>query len=503
MGTKLNEFLNAIHEIYDLEQAARLLTWDKEAIMPSAASGSRIQQIATLRSIIHQKLTSPEYTDLLSAAEEEQVAAGYESFEASLLRYCRYIYDRQIKLPNEFIKRSSETSGNARNEWAAAREKNDFQHYAPWLKKIVDLCQEKATLLGYEDEPYDALIEDYERGITTRQIDALFTELSKELVSLREKLDTSSIKIDTEILKGTFSISKQQELVMRLVQEIGYDLSKGYIASSVHPFAMSLTPNDVRITNRWNENYIITAIFGGLHEAGHAMYEQGIEEEFARTPLCGGVSLGIHESQSRFWENIIGRSKGFWNKHFSLLQEFFPEVFKSSTVIDFYRAINSIHPGCIRVEADELTYNLHIILRYEIEHAFLKNEIDVTEAKDIWHEKMKSLIGVVPSSDREGILQDIHWTSPSFGYFPTYTIGNLYAAQFFDTAINQNKDIASECEQGEYTTVRNWLKENIYTYGKKFTPKELLQNITSSELSVTPFVNYITKKLTDIYLSEA
>ena len=386
MGTKLKAFLETVNEIYDLEQAARLLAWDKEAIMPQAATFSRIQQIATLRSLIHEKLTSEKYYEQLKEVEIEVKTAEYESFEACLVRYCLYVYEKTSKLSTDFVKHSSETGGFARNEWGVAREKNDYKHFAPSLEKVVAVCKEKAELLGYEEDPYDALLEDYERGITTKEVEELLDQLCGALVELREKLESSNSKIDTKILYGKFETEKQQELSIKLAQEIGYDLSRGYIATSVHPFAMSLTPNDVRITTRWNEKYIGTSVFGTLHEAGHAMYEQGVSEKYARTSLCGGVSLGIHESQSRFWENIVGRSFGFWKGRFKLLQNYFPDAFTAFNATDFYHAINHVHPGCIRVEADELTYNLHIILRFRLERALLSGELDTKDAGQAWND---------------------------------------------------------------------------------------------------------------------
>jgi carboxypeptidase Taq len=333
----------------------------------------------------------------------------------------------------------------------------------------------------------------------TAEVRAIFNAVKEELIPLRQAIEERGTRVDDSIVHQSFPIARQKEFARYIADAVGYDFSRGHLGTVVHPFATSFSRNDARITTRWYANFLNPSLFGTLHESGHAMYEQGTHPDLARTPLARGTSSGIHESQSRMIENIVGRSLGFWQAHYPKLQELFPEQLNRHDVVDFYRAVNKVQPSYIRVEADELTYNFHIILRFELEQAMLNGDLAVADLPTAWNEKMQELLGVVPPTDSEGCLQDIHWSRPGFGYFPTYALGNLYAAQFYEAAVSQNPTIAEEMAQGKTDALVTWLRENIHEHGRKFTPAELVQKATGGPLTHEPFIRYVNKKFSEIY----
>ncbi|MEZ4516541.1 MAG: carboxypeptidase M32 [Chloroflexota bacterium] len=418
---------------------------------------------------------------------------------ASLLRLLRRTYDDASKLTPDFVARSSNVGGQAHVAWVKARAENDFSSFQPWLEQVVELCQEMAELYGYEDEKYDALLDKYETHMKTAEVRAIFDQVKAELVPLREAIDQSGVVIDDSLVHQPYDVEKQQAFAHYIAEAIGYDFNRGHLGTVVHPFATSFSRNDARITTRWYPDFISPSLFGTLHESGHAMYEQGTHPDFSRTPLARGTSLGIHEFQSRMMENIVGRSRGFWLAHFPRLRETFPGTLGDYTAEDFYKAINKTQPSFIRVEADELTYNFHIILRFELEQAMLNGDLAVADLPTAWNDKMYELLGVVPPTNSEGCLQDVHWTRPGFGYFPTYALGNLYAAQFFETAVAQDPEIAEALAQGSTVPLLAWLRENIHQYGRKYTPGELVQRVTEQPLSHEAFMRYATAKFSDLY----
>ncbi len=499
MTTQYNALLEKVYELHDLEKANAVLSWDKETNMPKAGTKARIQQMTTLRRLHHQKFTSEEFGNLIEAAAGELADAAYDSNEASLIRYLRYTYDRARKLPPEFIKRSSETSGAAYSAWLEAREANDFAGFAPHLEKIVALNREMAELYGYEDELYDPLLDKFERGMKTADVRAIFNAVKEELIPLRAAVAERAGAVDDSFLHQPYDVAKQKEAARKLAAAVGYDFSRGHLGTAVHPFSTSFSRDDARITTRWNPAFINAALFATLHEAGHAMYEQGTAPDLARTPLARGTSSGIHESQSRMIENVVGRSRGFWQAHFGELQAAFPAQLGGVNAEQFYRAVNKSQPSYIRVEADELTYNFHIILRFELEQALLNGDLAVADLPAAWNEKIAALLGVTPPDDLQGCLQDIHWTLPAFGYFPTYALGNLYAAQFWETAVAQNPGIGEAMAQGDPAPLVEWLRENAHRHGRKFTPAELVQRATGQPLSHEPFIRYATAKFSEIY----
>ncbi|MFQ5400275.1 MAG: carboxypeptidase M32 [Anaerolineae bacterium] len=491
--------MEKVYEINDLQKATAVLYWDREVNMPKAGAPARVQQITTLSRLTHTMSTSDEMGELIEGAAAEVNGAAYDSIESSLIRFLRRSYEDARKIPPDFVVRSSEVSGKAHDAWIKARSENNFAHFRPWMEQVVELCQELAELYGYEDERYDALLDKYEQDMKTAEVREIFNAVKAELVPLREAVETQAEAVDDSLLHQPFDIATQKQFARYIAEAIGYDFNRGHLGTVVHPFATSFSRDDARITTRWYPDFLSPSLFGTLHESGHAMYEQGTHESLARTPLARGTSLGIHESQSRMMENIVGRSRGFWRAHYPKLQSLFPEQLGAYLAEAFYRAINKVQPSFIRVEADELTYNFHIILRFELEQAMLNGDLAVADLPAAWNDKMKELLGIVPPTDSLGCLQDVHWSRPGFGYFPTYALGNLYAAQFYATAVSENPAIEEEMAEGKTTALLSWLRENIHQHGRKFTPSELVQRVTGKPLSHHAFIKYVTAKFSDIY----
>ena len=499
MTSEFDKLLKRVNEIHDLRKATQLLRWDRQVIMPKAGEEARIQQITTLNRLAHTLFIADETGEMLEAAGEELNGAPYDSNEASLIRYLRRSYDDARRLPAEFVARSSEISERAHTVWREARENDDFPSFAPWLEQVVELGQEMAELYGYEEEAYDALLDKYERGMTTARVREIFAATTAETLPLLAAIQEQGRAVDDSVLHQTYDVDKQKQFARYIAEAVGYDFDRGHLGTAVHPFATSFSRNDARITSRWYPDFISPSVFGTLHESGHAMYEQGTHPDLARTPLARGTSSGIHESQSRLIENIVGRSRGFWQAHYPRLQSLFPDQLEDVSAEAFFRAVNKVQPSLIRVEADELTYNLHIVLRFELEQALIKGELAVAELPTAWNDKMESLLGITPPTDREGVLQDIHWSWPSFGYFPTYALGNLYAAQFFEAAQEQAPAIKAEMKAGKTDALLAWLRREIHQHGRKFKPDEIVERATGRPLDHGAFVRYVTEKFADVY----
>ncbi|MEM7347939.1 MAG: carboxypeptidase M32, partial [Chloroflexota bacterium] len=442
MSEKFTSLLDKVYELHDLEKAAHVLMWDREVNMPTGGMEARTQQLTTLTKMHHTLSTSTEYGDTLDAAAEETQAADYNSFEASLIRYLQRDYDINTKLPTEFVTRVTTISAGALTAWKQARETDDFAHFEPHLAQVIELAQEMADLYGYDDEKYDALLDKFEPDMKTAEVRAVFDAVKDKTVPLLQQIQEAGRPVDDSCLHRDYPVDRQKRLAPKMAEAVGYNFECGHLGTATHPFAVSFSNGDARITTRWYPDFISPSLFGTLHESGHAMYEQGTADALARTPLARGTSMGIHESQSRMLENVVGRSLGFWQKHYPQLQETFPENLSDVSVSEFYRAINKVQPSFIRVEADELTYNLHIILRFELEQAMLNGDVTAKELPTAWNDKMQTLLGVVPPDDTQGCLQDIHWTRPGFGYFPTYALGNFYAAQLYEAASMQDEGIS-------------------------------------------------------------
>ncbi len=501
MGQNYSRFLEKIQQIHDLEKALQLMSWDRDVNMPPAGAEIRTEQMATISKMIHELRSSDEMGELLAAAEEDlyREEADYDSTEASLVRYIRRDFEERRLIPADYVRRASEANGRAIPAWKKAREENDFASYAPHLKGVIELVQEEVEYRGYEDEKYDAMLDQYERGMKTAEVRAIFQAVRDATQPLMEAIKERVDAVDDGFLFQPYPVEQQQAIAPFFARAVGYDFNRGHLGTATHPFATSFNRNDARITTRWNPNFLSPFIFGVMHECGHALYEHGTGAELKRTPLARGTSMGFHESQSRLFENMVGRSLGFWQTHFKVLQDAFPGQLADVTVAEFYRGINRVKPSFIRVEADELTYNLHILLRFELEQAMLEGDLQAGDLPAAWNEKMRALLGVVPPTDREGCLQDIHWTRPGFGYFPTYALGNFYAAQIMEAALHQEPAIQEELQAGRVDALLGWLIENIHHHGKKYDPAELAERATGRRLDPKPFITYVWDKFGAIY----
>jgi carboxypeptidase Taq len=495
---KYDALLNRLQQIEDLNNSIAILNWDLEVKMPEGGSKARARQLSTLSRINHEMRTSDEMRRLLEAAESEMSGAAYDSDEAALLRVARHEFDQQTKLPTDFVAEFTQLTAEAHEIWAKARASSDFRHFEPALTKINDMVMRQADMLGYSDHPYDALIDQYERGMTAAEVRRIFESHKPALVDLIGRIGKVEDRVSADVLHRDFDIDKQREFGLWVIEKFGFDFKRGRQDISVHPFCTSFSRNDVRLTTRFEKSFLNPALFGLMHEAGHGMYEQGSAQAYDGTPLAGGTSLGVHESQSRMWENIVGRSRHFWQWAYPKLQEKFPQL-NDTTLDSFYRAINHVERQFIRVEADEATYNLHIMLRFELECDMVTGKVKVGDLPEEWNERFEAYLGVTPPNDKLGVLQDVHWSGGGIGYFPTYALGNLLSVQYYNTALNSHPNLPEEFAQGKFDTLLTWLNENIHRHGRKYTSQELTQRVTGGPIDPAPYVAYLEEKYTDVY----
>lgn len=480
-----------LKHIVDLEQTFRLLDWDQQTYMPPGSAAARGEQMATLSRVIHDFATSDRLDVLLDASEDD----GYGG---RLRAVARRDYDRARKLPGELVAELARTQSIARAAWQQARAASDWALFAPHVARIFELKRTAAEQYGYTEHPYDALLEEYEPGMTVAQLRPLFTELKEGLVPLVQAVAARSLDTDAACLHQPYEHECQLAFGVELIQGLGFDMTRGRQDLTAHPFCTSFSPDDVRITTRVDPGFLSPALFGTLHETGHALYEQGIPAELAHTPLGHWASLGVHESQSRLWENLVGRSLPFWQRHYSDLQTTFPAQLGGTGLEIFYRAINAVRPSFIRVEADELTYNLHIFLRFGLELALLEGNLAVDELPAAWNEGMRDLLGITPPDDAQGVLQDVHWAIGLVGYFPTYTLGNVLSAQIWDAA-QRDPAIRSQTITGEYGNLLSWLREQIHRHGRIYQPNELAERATGQPLTAAPYLSYLRTKFAMLY----
>lgn len=483
--------------VRDLNNTASLLNWDQRTYMPAGGAAGRAEQLATVSRIAHELFTGATTGTLLEEINVDDLLP--DSDDARLVAVTALDFERASKLPSEFVARQSRVRALANLAWQEARSAASFAHFQPHLEEIVALVREQADLLGYTDHPYDALLDGYERGMTTAQVSAMFEELKEGTVPLVQRIAAQGDDGRDAVLHGDFPEPQQEAFGKMVASHFGYDWNRGRQDRTVHPFCINFGRDDVRITTRFNPAWLSPALFGTLHETGHALYEQGVKPELARTPLERGASLGIHESQSRMWENLVGRSRPFWQFFYPKLQEHFPEPLNNVDLETFYRAINTVKPSLIRVEADEITYNLHIMLRFELEIALLEGKLRVADLPAAWNSKMESYLGLTPPNDAEGVLQDIHWSGLMLGYFPTYTLGNVLSVQFFNHAVEQHPQIMDEMTRGEFGTLLGWLRTNIHQHGRKFLPNELVKRVTGRPVDAAPYVQYLHTKFGELY----
>lgn len=499
IAPSLEPFQTLVNEIHDLNATQSLLSWDLETYMPEKGASPRAKQLATLATLSHRMMTGPEMERHIQNLRQPDIQSALNPQQFALVREVGRVFDKSRKTPVELLQAMVETTAEAHAVWTEARANQQFRQFEPVLKNIVNLNQRLADAQGYEDSPYDALLDEYEPGLTVQQLDPLFAKLKSEIVPLLKAIQNSGYQPESAFLQeGFFPAERQLEFSRNILAGMGFDFAAGRLDLSAHPFSSGSSSLDVRLTTRVDEGDVFSALSSSMHEGGHGMYEQGINPALNRTPLAEGTSLGIHESQSRLWENQIGRSKAFWQHYFPQLQALFPEL-KSVTLDKFYHAINRVQPSFIRVESDEVTYNLHIMVRYEIEKALIEGKMAVNEIPDAWSAKMQEYLGIVPGNDAEGALQDIHWSHGSFGYFPTYTLGNLYSAQFFHTAKSQIDDLELKVAQGTLAPLKSWLNEKIHWVGRTESAETIVQRVTGEPLNAVYFVDYLWRKYGEIF----
>jgi len=499
MNAKFEELKALLGEISDLQAAKSVLSWDQQTYMPLGGAESRAMQLTTLAKKAHELFISDKIGQLLTDIEAEAGDLDYNSFEASLIRVTKRNYNRMKRLPPELVAELTKVCALGDIAWRKAREKSDFSIFKPHLKKILDLTIQKAEALGYEDRIYDALLYEFEPEMKTSQLEKLINELTAELIPLVKEISKRQDAVDDSIFNQDFDIDKQWNFGIEVIKHLGFDFEHGRQDFSAHPFTTSFSTEDVRLTTHIFKDQFKNGLFSSIHEAGHGMYEQGISKLFNRTILRDGASLGVHESQSRLWENVVGRSRDFWTFWLPRLKEYFPNQLEDVDIETFYRAINKVCSSLIRIDADEVTYNLHIFLRFEIENLMLEHQVKVKELPELWNLKMKEYLGICPPNDAKGVLQDIHWSMGAIGYFPTYFLGNLLSVLFYKQAVSDLPDIPEQIKKGNFTPLLNWMLKNIYNKGAKYTPEELVMRVTGGPIDTEQFLTYIREKYTEIY----
>lgn len=483
-----------------LRQSAELLHWDQETYMPAAGDAGRSEQIALLESLAHNELSSPALGELLGqAGASDDVSIRPSDLDQALLRELLRAHRRATRVPTRLVKELARTASAAQSAWRRARENAHFETFLPPLERLIGLRREYADAVGWEGSPYDAVLDEYEPFTSTAEVQAVFSALQPRLTELTTRISESGNAADNEILYRDYPVEAQDRFGRQVLKSLGFEFERGRLDISTHPFSTAIGADDVRITTRYNSRFLPSGILGTIHEAGHALYELGFGEDIRGSSLAEGASLGIHESQSRFWENIVGRSLAFWKHFYPDLQRCFPAKLADFPLEEFYRAINTVQPSLIRVEADEVTYGLHVILRFELEKELMEGSLAVADLPEAWNAASKRLLGVEPSNDSEGVLQDIHWSTGAFGYFPTYALGNLYAACFTEAMQQDIGSLGSLVERGEFSVILDWLRRNIHASGRSLTPQELCVQVTGRPLRAEPFLTYLEEKYTPIY----
>jgi len=494
------QLLTELRSIALLESCSHVLSWDEQTYMPPGGAEHRANQLSLLAGMAHQRWTSPELGDMLAAAEQTESAAEADSAVAVNLRETRRRYDRATKIPQELVEELSRIRTLSQQAWVEARKEADFSKFLPWLKQVIALRREEAEAVGYGDGvPYDALLDEYEPGMSSVRVTELFAGLRDELIPLIQKIVDCGRHPDISIFKRHYPIPAQRSFGTQVASAIGFDFHKGRLDEAAHPFCSEFGPGDTRLTTRYKENYFPSAFFGTIHEAGHGIYDQGLPMDQFGTPMGTYVSLGIHESQSQLWENIVGRSAGFWRHFFPIAQQSFPEALADVSEEDFVWCVNDVRPSFIRVEADEVTYNLHILLRYELEQLFVYGDLPPEEIPAAWNEKFQQYFGIMPKNDALGCLQDIHWSEGMVGYFPTYALGNMYAAQFYEAAERDLGDLDQQFAAGDFKPLKSWLNEKIHSRGQQYRATRLVEVVTGEQLAYQPLVKQLREKYTAMY----
>ena len=498
MEKKLEQFKQLIMEITDLGRAEALLGWDQQVYMPRGGAEDRGNILETIAGLSHRKFTSQEMGDLLEALMPYADMLDPQSDDACLIKRTAHDYEKSTRVPVEWVAEFARVTTLAQMAWEEAKEKDDFEIFRPHLEKNVEMRRAYADYFKPYDHVYDPLLDDFEPGMKTADVTKIFDPLRVEQVQLLKEI-AAKPEIDDSFMHIPYDEKGQWDFGVDVVTRFGYDWNRGRQDKSVHPFTTSFGIDDVRITTRLDPERAASALFSTMHEAGHAMYEQGVAASLRRYPLANGASMAVHESQSRMWENLVGRSKAFWKFFYPKLVEKFPQQLRGVSMEQYYRGINKVEPSLIRVEADEATYNLHIMLRFEIEMGLMDGSLQVGDLPGLWKNKMQEYLGIIPPNNREGVLQDVHWSGGMFGYFPTYALGNLVSAQLWEKIHESIPNLEDQISRGEFGELLAWLRENIHRHGAKFEPQDLIKRVTGSGITPEPYMRYLRGKYSEIY----
>jgi carboxypeptidase Taq len=498
MNAKLNQLREKLAEISDLKFAAAVLNWDQQTYMPRKGDQDRGYQLSTLDRLAHVMFTSDTVGRLLEDLQPYAAQLPDDSDEARLIKVTSREYTKNLKVPSEWVSAYSQACSLAFSAWTEARANNDFAQFLPHLEKIIDMRRAYTGFFSPYDHIYDPLLDDYETGMKTKDILEIFRELRPQQVALIKRI-AASAQVEDTFLHRPFDEKKQWDFGVEVITRLGYDWQRGRQDFAPHPFTTHFGPDDVRITTRIMPDFLNAAIFGTIHETGHALYEQGVAPALRRTPLDRGTSLGVHESQSRLWENLVGRSLPFWKYFYPRLQEVFPAQLGNVDLVTFYKGINKVQPSLIRVEADEATYNLHIMLRLDLEIALIDGTLQAKDLPEAWNAHMQEYLGLTPPDNTSGVLQDVHWSGGMIGYFTTYALGNLISVQLWERILEDLPGLAQQIELGEFGDLLGWLRDKIHRHGAKFEPNELVQHITGSKISSAPYLHYLEHKFGEIY----
>jgi carboxypeptidase Taq len=488
-------YQNINQKAADLQYSSAVLGWDQEVYMPPKGAPFRGRQLATLAALAHEMVTAPAYGGLL---ENLSKAAGLDERQKSNVALSEEDYDKNKKLPAAFVEELTQQTSASYNAWIKARRENNFAIYAPELKKMIALKRKQADMYGYKVHPYDALLDEYEKGATVEMLDKVFETVKAQLPALLDKIKAAP-QVSNEFFHKHYPRQQQWDFSMDVLRKMGYDLEAGRQDISEHPFTTSFAATDVRVTTRVDEDNFASLLWSSIHEGGHALYEQGLPEDEYGMPLGSAASLAVHESQSRLWENCVGRSYNFWVYFYPKLQEYFSQQLGSITLQEFFKGMNKVQPSLIRTEADEVTYHFHVLIRYEIEKKLIEGTLQAEELPAEWNNMYEKYLGVRPADDKTGILQDVHWCHGSFGYFPTYSLGSFYAAQYFEQAHQDISGLDEQIKNGDYSQLLAWLRKNIHQYGRQYTSEELCKRITGRGLDFSSFMHYVQDKFAQVY----
>lgn len=496
---QLSELKARLYEIYDLEMAASLLGWDQTTYMPSGGAPARGRQLATLGRIAHEKQIDPALGRLIDELRSYEESLEPEAPDAALIRVARRDFERSSRIPAEFTAELYQHIAASYDAWSRARPANDFAAVEPFLERTLELSRRVADYFPGYQHIADPLIDMADYGMRATTVREVFAELRRGLTPLVERI-TSQTPADDSCLRQFYPEARQIDFGLEVIKVLGYDFERGRQDKTLHPFMTKFSLGDVRITTRVNEQELGDGLFSTIHESGHAMYEQGIDFAFEGTPLAAGTSAGIHESQSRLWENLVGRSRPFWEHFYPKLRAVFPDQLGTVPLDTFYRAINKVQRSLIRVDADEVTYNLHVILRFDLELALLEGTLAIRDLPEAWRERYRSDLGIAPPDDRDGVLQDVHWYGGLIGgAFQGYTLGNIMSAQLYDAALRAHPDIPQQVGRGEFSTLHGWMREHVYRHGRALDADDLLRRATGGSLDVGPYLAYLRRKYGELY----